>query len=260
MATAHRTFKLDLWVFQGSMSPQNLEVLRNLKAADDRQFTKGLRITGKVAEIRDGQSDDYAITTLDTGRWNPEAGETPRLVAKLFRSGSKRIDWAGSIEALNVAGRASTAGAGTPLINLAVILDQSTEVGRIDEVARRCFAISPRFAGAFRPDEKRWLPLRLTRQLLRPGIDYKVTDGNGRRVAFIDGRLVALGYDARVTIEDEALARNARFCHWLLLFGMTLPHLGAIRRQLRRANRAGEPVEPDATESWLLANPRRYRH
>jgi len=54
---------VDMWAAPG-LNPSNIDVISKLKSAEDRQFSKGMEITGKIFD-----KDTDKKTNEETGRW-----------------------------------------------------------------------------------------------------------------------------------------------------------------------------------------------
>ncbi|MFO7907821.1 MAG: hypothetical protein R6U98_34565, partial [Pirellulaceae bacterium] len=75
---------VDMWVLLG-MHPTNLEILQQLKSADDRQFGANMDVCGTISE-RDPKTDcweEVCMAGLRSDIWNPDEAELKKTVKAL---------------------------------------------------------------------------------------------------------------------------------------------------------------------------------
>lgn len=75
MSSATRRY-VDMWAFLG-MHPSNLEILQQLKSADDRQFGANMDVCGTISELdaKTGDWKDMFMAGLRSDIWTPDKAE-----------------------------------------------------------------------------------------------------------------------------------------------------------------------------------------
>jgi hypothetical protein len=124
------------------------------------------------------------------------------------------------------------------------------------------FALAPIYSFAYWDEklEKMWY-VTIKQRFISIGIDFDVYS-EGRKIAFIDGKLIGLGGNSSVKIYDEYLAKNKKFGDILILFTSTVGYLSPIRRAIKKRMKSllknGSNIHiVEDEEFWMLKNPRR---
>ena len=186
--------------------------------------------------------------------------ENRRLVMKLFRTGTQRINWAGSIEEVVSREVHNSLGAKRTMLSFISSLDRYEYLTSLQE-NNRTFRYPSVFSFCYydgRTDRMTYL--RIKRKWVSIGADYDIVGQNGR-IGVIDGALIGLGYNAYITIDDERLGKNRQFVDLMTLFASTVGYQSALRQSVRRrikAVRKGLAVQSviEDEEFQLLRNPR----
>jgi len=100
--TIEATRYVDMWALR-SVHPTNIDLLQQLKTADDRQFGANMDVCGTISEkdLNTGDWEKTHIVGIRADAW--EAAEDRRLVLKMFKSTSKNIRWQATVEELTPA-------------------------------------------------------------------------------------------------------------------------------------------------------------
>lgn len=258
--TAAASRYVDTWAFT-SLSPSNIDLLQRLKSGDDRQFGANMDVCGTISE-RDRKTEAWEQTHIVGIRgdvWNSD--EHRRLVLKMFKSTGKRIRWTGTVEEITTREVHNSMGSRRAVLSLAVLLPGYEYVVTIQQ-NHRTFRIPSIFTFSFYDDDAdhvRYITLK--RRWLSWGADFLV-ESAGRRIGYIDGKLIGFGYNAHIHVYEPGLAGNGRFLDLLSLFAASVGYHRAMRRCVRQRVRESQSGQTpthvvEDEEFWLLKNPRR---
>lgn len=251
---------VDMWKFP-KMHPTNIDLLQRLKSGDDRQFGMNMDVCGTISS-KDRETRDWDKTHLAAIRsdvWNTI--DKRRLVMKIFKTTGERIRWLGTIEEITTREVHNSLGSKRPVLTLAVILPGYEYLVNVQQ-NHRTFRIPSIFTFCFHDErEDRVWYINLKRKWISIGADFVIESG-GQKIGEIDGKLIGLGYNAYIHVDEPSLAKNRRFMDLLTLFTTSVGYHRAIRKSIRRrvhAIRSGKPIEHiiEDEEFWLLKNPRR---
>ncbi|MEW4490714.1 hypothetical protein AB1L42_21705 [Thalassoglobus sp. JC818] len=246
----------DIW----HPNPEQRErILRKILEDREEWLRKKHQRTGKlsVAKEREFQLRLEKDRVMST---QPEEIENRRLVLKLFRTGTKRINWAGSIEEVVSREVHNSLGAKRTMLSFASSLERYEYMTLLQE-NNRLLRFPSTFSFSYYDDKQdRMCYLRIKRKWVSIGADYSIVGQNGI-VGEIDGALIGLGYNAHILIYDEMLADDRRFVDLITLFATTVGYQSVLRRSVKRrirAVRAGLSVQSaiEDEEFDLLRNPR----
>jgi len=182
-----------------------------------------------------------------------------RLVLKLFRSTGKNINWKGSLEELTVREVHQSIGSKKALITFAINLSGYDYLVQIQQ-CRRFFRPAV-FSFAYLNDktDEMWY-IDVKKYWFSLGIDYHI-EAQGKRIGKIDGKLLALGTDSRIKVNEPSLAQDKKFLDLLTLFSASIGYHRTIWKNIKRRLKN---IENDTSvhviedeELWLLKNPRR---
>lgn len=83
---------VDMWAFMG-VDPRNLELLKRLKMADDRQFGANMDVCGTISEKNAGTGrwEQSHIVGIRTDAWNPDAERQQQRLRSLQRDREQRL-------------------------------------------------------------------------------------------------------------------------------------------------------------------------
>lgn len=320
-----RNIFVDMWAFLG-MHATNIDIMKTIRRADDRQFTPGMDVNGMISEDpAEGQlgikeRTQIALMTIRSNLWEPPKEELEktlekvkkekvdlikkgikkrggrlnkeqkeeleeqvgnegvediktddidkqRLVMKMFahrkkKDGSKtKLRWIGTIEESVTKELHNSLGSKHPLTFFSIILPGYDYVVNIEQ-NRRYWAFAPIFSFNYwdEKNQKMWY-VTIKQRFISIGIDFDVYS-EGRKVAFIDGKLIGLGGNSNIKIYDDVLARDKNFGNILTLFTSTVGYQRIIRRNLKKRmksmlNNGNRQVIIEDEEFWMMKNPRR---
>ncbi len=83
---------VDMWAAPG-LNPTNIDVLTKLKSAEDRQFSKGMAITGKIFDKdREANTDEEThLIGLRTDIWKPSKDERQRSLNAIHKARKQEL-------------------------------------------------------------------------------------------------------------------------------------------------------------------------
>ena len=252
---------VDMWAFT-SMHPVNIDLLQQLKSADDRQFGTNMDVCGTVSEKRSKKSgwDKTHMFGIRSDVWGLDA-QHRRLVIKMFKTTGERIRWVGTLEEITTREVHNSIGSRRAVLSLAGLLPGYEYMVMVQQ-NHRTFRIPAVFTFGFHEeDQDRMRYVSINRKWISIGADFTLESG-GRKIGDIDGQLIGLGYNAYVHVNEPSLAGNRHFVDLITLFTATVGYHRAMRKSIRRRVRAahsgGEiPHDVEDEEFWLLRNPRR---
>ncbi len=320
-----RNIFVDMWAFLG-MHATNIDIMKTIRRADDRQFTPGMDVNGMVSEdpaegeLGMKERTQLALMTIRTNLWQPPKEELEktlekvkkeeidllkkgikrrggrlnkeqkeqldeevqntgleelktsdidkqRLVMKMFthkkkKDGSKtKLRWRGTIEESVTKEMHNSLGSKHPLTFFSIILPGYDYVVNIEQ-NRRYWALAPIFSFNYwdEKNQKMWYVV-IKQRFISIGIDFDVY-ADGRKIAFLDGKLIGLGGNSNVKIYDETLAKDKKFGDVLILFTSTVGYQRVIRRNLKKRmksimNDGNRVIIIEDEEFWMMKNPRR---
>lgn len=315
----HRNIFIDMWAFLG-MHATNINVLQKLKTAEDRQFTPGMDINGKISEIPIGDDigkkdkEEIAIMAIRSKVWDPPKEDLEktlervkkkkkefikkgikkrggrlnkeqkeeldekleekeinkltttsidkrRLIIKMFSSTGKRIHWKGTIEEITTKELHNSLASNHPLVYFTIVLSGYDYVTVVQQNLRY-FALAPVYSFNYWDEklDKMWY-FTIFQRFISIGIDFDVY-AEGRKIAFLDGKLVGLGGNSNVKIYDEFLAKDKKFADILVLFTSTVGYQRVMRKYIKKrmksiikSGKIEHIIEDE--EFWMMKNPRR---
>ncbi len=315
---ARRNIYVDMWAFLGSHAT-NVGIVQKLKTAEDRQFTVGMDVNGKVSEDRTEERDegkeDIAMMAIRSNLWEPPREDKikalesfkkkreeklrkvvkrmggrlnaeqkeeledlkkqeglediresdidkKRLVIKMFSTTGKKIHWKGTIEELSSREFQNSLGSKKPLVCFNVILPGYDYLITIEQNFKY-FRFAPNYSFAYwdEKQEKMWY-FKIRQRFISVGTDLDVYSEGGKKVAFIDGKLIGLGGNSNIKIYDEYLAKDKKFADILILFTSSIGYIpkikGAIRKRMNSYLNNGRNIHIiEDEEFWMMKNPRR---
>ncbi|RFC48124.1 MAG: hypothetical protein DVB23_000685 [Verrucomicrobia bacterium] len=248
--------RTDVWRPSKEVRERTLAALEKRQAKERRAASKSKESARDASE---GELDQMVIES-DTSPVTADDIDKSRLVIKMFRNTSSRIRWQGTIEELSVREIQNSLGSRRALASFAVILAEYEHLIVIQQ-NRRLFRIPPSFSFSYyqAKTDRMWY-IDLDCHWVSIGIDYTIL-AQGRKIGSIDGKLLALGADSRIHVQEPCLAEDEQFMDLLSLFAATVGFHKQIRSHIRRRvsnvkrGRSVHFVEDE--EMWLLKNPRR---
>jgi hypothetical protein len=237
-------------------------VLSTLKKRQARERKSQQAAAAALAQDASEGELDSLVPETEAEAAAPTARDVDksRLVIKMFRTTGNRIRWQGTIEELSVREIQNSLGSRRALLAFAVLLADHEHLTLIQE-NRRLFRIPPCFSFSYyQPSSDRMWYIELDCHWVSLGIDYTIK-AQGRRIGKIDGKLVALGADSRIHVQEPTLAEDTQFMDLLSLFAATIGYQRQVRsnllRRLRNLKQGRSIHVVEDEEMWLLKNPRR---
>jgi hypothetical protein len=249
-----------MWAFK-SLSPSNIDLLQRLKSGDDRQFGTNMDVCGTISEqdLKTSDWDRTHIVGIRSDVWNSDKHR--RLVMKMFKSTGKRIRWTGTVEEITTREVHNSMGSRRAVLSLAVLLPGYEYVVMVQQ-NHRTFRIPSIFTFSFYDEDADYVwYITLKRRWFSLGADFVIESG-GRKIGYIDGKLIGFGYNAHIHVYEPVLAENRRFLDLLSLFAASVGYHRAMRRSVKQrvreiqSGKVPKHVVEDE-EFWLLKNPRR---
>ena len=155
--------------------------------------------------------------------------EHRRLVLKLFKTSTGRTNWVGTLEQITTQEIYTSMGSGRNLITLAAILPRYDFVTYIQQ-NHRTWRVPAVFSFGFHHDGRMW-HLLLRRRWMSLGADFDIV-ADGKPIGFINGLLLAMGSDSRISMDDHPLSQCTAFLNLLTLFACSIGYHRSMRRSV----------------------------
>lgn len=246
-------YNVDLWLTD--LNDVEFGLFRHTKhRAKSRQFSKDSDVFGAV----DGNAERTGVLSFRRALWKDTEGMAKRLVVKLF---TQDMNWRGSLELMLTRSVQLTLGArGFPVLSFLLNLSGNNQVITIERSGRQ-WPFMPESYSFFIANEKdkdvRFY--RLRRKIFALGTDYILYDTSGKRVGYLNGRLIDLGGHWEVQIREDHNSTPLNntlqlFCGMLRFRRRCLRHVKQLAGDVKHGR-----VKPvmDAQEADLYLNPRR---
>ncbi|MEO1293170.1 MAG: hypothetical protein AAFV62_10125 [Pseudomonadota bacterium] len=222
--------------------------------AKSDQFTKDMDVLGDVRE--DGRRVGVVAYRMDP--WRETTGMRRRLIFKLF---SDTMNWRATMEMTVGRSLQLTMGAGgTPVTAYAVNLSRQEQIVQFERSADKWWFFPEKFSFFLDVDGAAQF-YTLRQAMFSIGADYILYDGRGRRIGYIDGKLISVGGVWHVELLEQQ--QNTALADVLQLFCAMLKFNKSARSHIRRLAKdvAAGRVETslDHHEKDLYSNPRRRR-
>ena len=207
----HR-FRVDVWITNFNSTEFGV-YKRSRNKAKSRQFTSDMDI---YCEINEG-GERTGLIGFRQELWTKQSGFDKRLVFKLF---GEKLNWRATMDMMLARSVQETIGArGIPVTCFAINANDSEQVVYLERSANKWIGM-PEYFSFFLMDEGKLKFYRIKQDLISLGRDYSVWDGQGNKVAVLDGKLLALGglwqckvkkelADSRMLAGAQAVRRHA---------------------------------------------------
>ena len=219
--------RADVW------RPDPKEVQRTLRILKDKRRTeikKSIRSRGRLNQKQEAlleqQSEIDSVLKMSS-----QDLESRRLVLKLFKMTPNRVRWCGTIEEVTTAEVHNSIGSRRNLLTMLVTLPNTQLVTRIQE-NHRTFRYPSIFSFCY-IEKDRAYHVSLKQRWVSLGPDFDIWI-NGKDVGIVDGKLMCLGSDSYVDLEDHELAEDTRFIDLLTLFAASIGYHKAMRKSTKR--------------------------
>jgi hypothetical protein len=219
--------RTDVWSADKAEMEDAVEVLQGQRRSElKKTIKKNGRLSNKQkAELEELVAQDCVM--------NMEYGdiEKRRLVIKLFKTTTERVQWCGTIEQVTTTEIHNSIGTGKSLLTMMVMLPRTDCVTTIQQ-NHRTFRIPSLFTFAFH-HEGQMHHVLLKRKWLSVGADFEIEVG-GKSIGEIDGRLFSFGADSYLDIDAGELSENRRFVDLMTLFTASVGYHKAMRKSVNR--------------------------
>ena len=226
----------DIW------RPDERELTRCLKAIKKKRQKEMKKRTGRSAQKSAKQSKllEEQIAHDEIMQTQSEDLERRRLVLKLFKTTGTRVRWCGTIEEVTTTETYTSIGSNRSLLTMVVMLPRTELVTYIQQ-NHRTFRIPSVFTFGFYDKGRMW-HLSLKRRWVSIGPDYDI-EADGDTIGLLDGKLLSLGSDSHLQLDEHPLADSTQFVDLLTLFASSMGYHRAMRRSVKRrvkATRSGQ--------------------
>lgn len=223
--------RTDVWKADKAEMEDAMEVLQSQRRAE---LKKTIKKTGRLSSK---QKLELEALVAEDCVMNMEPGdiEKRRLVLKLFKTSTDRVQWCGTIEQVTTSEIHNSIGTGKSLLTMAVMLPRTDCVTTIQQ-NHRTFRIPSLFTFAFH-HEGHMHHVMLRRKWISVGADFEI-EVAGKSIGEIDGRLFSFGADSYLDIDAGELSENRRFVDLMTLFTASVGYHKAMRRSVDRRVKA----------------------
>lgn len=223
--------RTDVWKADKAEMEDAMEVLQSQRRAE---LKKTIKKTGRLSSK---QKLELEALVAEDCVMNMEPGdiEKRRLVLKLFKTTTDRVQWCGTIEQITTSEIHNSIGTGKSLLTMAVMLPRTDCVTTIQQ-NHRTFRIPSLFTFAFH-HEGHMHHVMLRRKWISVGADFEI-EVAGKSIGEIDGRLFSFGADSYLDIDAGELSENRRFVDLMTLFTASVGYHKAMRRSVDRRVKA----------------------
>ncbi len=247
--------RTDVWKPSKEERERSLNAIKKKRRQDLKAGIKAKgRLNKEQTEELNAKLDEDSMMAMD----NKDVDKA-RLVLKLFRSTGKNISWKGSLEEMTVREVHQSIGSRKALITFGINLPGYDYMVQVQQ-CRRFFRPAV-FSFAYLNDktDEMWY-IDVKKYWFSLGIDYHI-EVQGRRIGKIDGKLIALGTDSRIHVDEPSLAEDKKFIDLLTLFSASIGYHRTIWKNIRkRVKNIKDETSVHVIEDeelWLLKNPRR---
>ncbi len=246
-------FTVDLWATD--FHDVEIGILpKTQHRAKSRQFTKDMDIIGQIKE--DGERT--GLIAYREGLWQDKEGMNRRLVIKTF---SPSMSWRATLELLLGRSLQLTHGAGDfPVVAYSVNVNNHPQVIQVERSAFKWPLFPEKFSFFILRDDKPEF-YRLRKDVISIGTDYTLFDQHNRKIGHLDGKVITLGGEWRVRLEESHASAQMKavlqlFCAMLKFNEACQDHISSLIHELHEGRL--DP-ELEAQEADLYMNPRRMR-
>jgi hypothetical protein len=223
--------RTDIW------QPDEGELIRGLVALKKQRRLELKRKIKHSGQLDAKQAAQLQETLDRDSVMKMEVGEIEkrRLVLKLFKRTSTRLQWRGTLEEMTTTEIHNSIGCKRNLLSTAVMLPRSDYVTHVEQ-NHRTFRIPSIFTCCYYDGQQMW-NIGLKRRWFSIGTDFDV-EANGKKIGKLDGKLIALGADSHIRLDSHPLNRQSSFIDLLTLFTASTGYHRAMRRSVKRRVKA----------------------
>ncbi len=219
--------RTDIWQSSKADMDERLEVLQRKRKT---QLRKSIKSSGRLSDQQtqrlESEMADDEVMTMDASEI-----ENRRLVLKLFKTTGTRVRWCGTIEEVTTTEVSNSMGSLRNLVSLVVVLPEMDHITCIQQ-NHRTFRIPSVFTFGFFEDQQMW-NLTVKRKWFSLGADYSI-EVDGESVGEVDGKLICLGCDSYLDIQDHQLADSTPFVDLMTLFTASIGYHKKMREGIQR--------------------------
>lgn len=223
--------RTDIWKVDGDELQDALEVMRDQRR---QELKKEIKRSGRLNDKQKKQLDER-LADDDVMKLEPGEIEKRRLVLKLFKTSTDRVQWRGTIEQVTMTEVHNSIGSNRNLLTMVVMLPRTEHVTYIQQ-NHRTFRIPSVFTFGFF-DGGRMHHVTLKRRWISIGADFDI-DCDGQSIGEVDGRLFSFGADSYLDIDAGELSENNRFVDLMTLFTASVGYHKAMRKSVDRRVKA----------------------
>lgn len=224
--------RTDIWKADKAELDDALDVMRDQRR---QELKKQIKRSGRLNDKQKTQLEELVAEDC-VMQMEPGEIEKRRLVLKLFKTSTERVQWSGTIEQITTTEVHNSIGTGRSLLTMVVMLPRTQCVTYIQQ-NHRTFRIPSLFSFAFHRNGV-MKHVTLKRRWFSIGADFDVQVG-GESVGEIDGRLFSFGADSYLDLDACELSEDRRFIDLMTLFTASVGYHKAMRKSVgRRVNAA----------------------
>ena len=210
------------------------DALQGMQHQRKKELKKQIKTSGRLSEkqqqLLDGQLAEDEIMKMQSGDI-----ERRRLVLKLFKTTTERMQWCGTIEQITTTEIHNSIGSNRSLLTMVVMLPRTEMVTYVQQ-NHRTFRIPSVFTFAFYDGQRMW-NLTVKRRWISIGADFDV-EADGESIGDLDGRLFSFGADSYINLDAHELTENSRFVNLMTLFTASTGYHRAMRKSVDRRVKA----------------------
>ena len=223
--------RTDVWKVDQAEMEDAVDVLQDRRR---QELKKTIKKHGRLSAKQKVQLEEMVAQDCVM---NMEPGEIEkrRLVLKLFKTTTDRVQWCGTIEQVTTSEIHNSMGTGKSLLTMVVMLPRTETVTYIQQ-NHRTFRIPSLFTFGFH-HEGHLHYVMLKRKWVSIGADFDV-ESNGVSIGEIDGRLFSFGADSYLDIDPGELSENRGFVDLMTLFTASVGYHKAMRKSVDRRVKA----------------------
>ncbi|MEZ6088364.1 MAG: hypothetical protein R3C05_10130 [Pirellulaceae bacterium] len=223
--------RTDAWTVDEEERQHALSAIQTQRRRElKKSIKRSGRLNAKQQDVLEQQLADDAIMAIDSADI-----EKRRMVLKLFKTTTERVQWRGTIEQVTMTEVHNSIGSGCNLLTLVVVLPRTQHVTYVQQ-NHRTFRIPSIFTAGYY-DGSQVHHLALKRRWFSLGADFDI-EVDGRAIGQIDGRLFSFGADSYLDIEAGGLSSDQRFIDLMTLFTASIGYHKAMRKSVGRRVKA----------------------
>jgi hypothetical protein len=223
--------RTDVWKPNKKEMAGSLNAMKQKRRAElKREIKKSGRLSTKQTQVFENRLAEDELMQMQSSDI-----EKRRLVLKLFKTTAARVRWVGTIEEVTVTEIHNSIGSKKVLLTFVVMLPRTEFVTYVQQ-NHRTFRVPCVFSFGYYDGGRMW-HLSLKRRWVSAGPDFDV-EADGKRIGILDGKLIGLGSDSYIDLDDHPLTGDTEFVDLLTLFTASVGYHKAMRRSVKRRLKA----------------------